>query len=266
MRFEFIREHAATWPIRLMCRVLQVSASGYYAWRVRPDSARRIANRHLLGDIRRLEAEHRGRYGSSRMHAALRAEGQTVSRGRIERLMRHNGIRALAGRWKLAGMPWREQLLSTQVGHLLPVTACSEPDVNGSDAPARLRALRSFKPQGVSPNDCSSGRPLGCRAQSATVSQMVLATLTATNPVWPHPSRERLSFPTQSHQSLDSQLINRGVNRRHQFTPTCHCPLSAGRCEQRSSYFAWTDRLLCCAGGEKCQSSVACVQDHHPPD
>ena len=51
MRFEFIREHAATWPIRLMCRVLQVSASGYYAWRVRPDSARRVANRHLLGDI-----------------------------------------------------------------------------------------------------------------------------------------------------------------------------------------------------------------------
>ena len=98
MRFEFIREHSARWPIRLMCRVLQVSASGYYAWRVRPDSARRIANRHLLGDIRRLEAEHRGRYGSPRMHAALRAEGQTVSQGRIERLMRHHGIRALAGR------------------------------------------------------------------------------------------------------------------------------------------------------------------------
>ena len=98
MRFGFIREHAATWPIRLMCRVLQVSASGYYAWRVRPDSARRVANRHLLGDIRRLEAEHRGRYGSPRMHAALRSEGRTVSRGRIARLMRHNGIRALAGR------------------------------------------------------------------------------------------------------------------------------------------------------------------------
>ena len=49
MRFTFIRDHAGTWPIRLMCRVLQVSASGYYAWRDRPDSARLVANRHLLG-------------------------------------------------------------------------------------------------------------------------------------------------------------------------------------------------------------------------
>jgi transposase InsO family protein len=98
MRFTFIRDHAGTWPIRLMCRVLQVSASGYYAWRDRPDSARLIANRHLLGDVRRLQAEHRGRYGSPRMHAALRAEGRTVSRGRVARLMRHHGIRGLAGR------------------------------------------------------------------------------------------------------------------------------------------------------------------------
>ena len=52
------------WPIRLMCRVLEVSASGYYAWRIRPDSARRRANRALLADVRRLHAEHHGRYGS----------------------------------------------------------------------------------------------------------------------------------------------------------------------------------------------------------
>ena len=92
------RSRRGTWPIRLMCRVLQVSASGYYAWRDRPDSARLVANRHLLGDVRRLQAEHRGRYGSPRMHAALRAEGRTVSRGRVARLMRHHGIRGLAGR------------------------------------------------------------------------------------------------------------------------------------------------------------------------
>ena len=81
-----------------MCRVLEVSTSGYYAWRSRPESARSAANRKLLGDVRRLHGEHHGRYGSPRMHAALRAEGGTASRGRVERLMRCHGIRALAGR------------------------------------------------------------------------------------------------------------------------------------------------------------------------
>lgn len=98
MSFNFIRDHAGRWPVRLMCRVLEVSASGYYAWRGRPESPRSVANRKLLGDVRRLHAEHRGRYGSPRMHAALRAEGRTASRGRVARLMRRHGIRALAGR------------------------------------------------------------------------------------------------------------------------------------------------------------------------
>ena len=74
MSFNFIRDHAGRWPVRLMCRVLEVSASGYYAWRNRPESARAAANRTLLADVRRLHAEHHGRYGSPRMHAALRAE------------------------------------------------------------------------------------------------------------------------------------------------------------------------------------------------
>ena len=64
MSFRFIRDHADRWPIRLMCRVLEVSASGYYAWRSRPESARTAANRTLLADVRRLHAEHRGRYAA----------------------------------------------------------------------------------------------------------------------------------------------------------------------------------------------------------
>lgn len=101
MRFAFIDEHSSIWPVRAMCRVLQVSPSGYYAWRDRPESARAAANRHLLVEVRRLHARHGRRYGSPRMHAALRAEGYGCSRGRIERLMHANGIRALAsGRFR----------------------------------------------------------------------------------------------------------------------------------------------------------------------
>lgn len=57
MSFRFIRDHASRWPIRLMRRVLSVSASGYYAWRNRPDSARAVANRALLADVRRLPSD-----------------------------------------------------------------------------------------------------------------------------------------------------------------------------------------------------------------
>ena len=98
MRFVFIRDHRTIWPIRLMCRVLEVSASGYYAWRNRLESVRSKANRELMVDVERLHKEHRGRYGSPRIHAALHAEGKSPSLGRVARLMRHHGLRALAGR------------------------------------------------------------------------------------------------------------------------------------------------------------------------
>jgi putative transposase len=113
MRFGFIEQHARTYPVRLMCRVLDVSASGYYAWRSRPESARAAANRRLLQALHRLQAHHRGRYGSPRMHAALRAEGHRVGRGRVERLMRRHGIRALARR--------RFRLTTTDSRHPLPI-------------------------------------------------------------------------------------------------------------------------------------------------
>lgn len=113
MSFKFIRDHAERWPVRLMCRVLDVSASGYYAWRNHPESARTRANRTLLGDVRRLHAEHHGRYGSPRIHAALRAEGRIASRGRVERLMHRHGIRALAGR--------RFKPCTTDSRHSLPI-------------------------------------------------------------------------------------------------------------------------------------------------
>ena len=85
MRFRLIEDHQGVWPVRVMCDALSVSPSGYYAWRSRPDSPRKISNRDLLADIRRVHAQHQERYGAPRVHAELRAEGQTVSRKRVER-------------------------------------------------------------------------------------------------------------------------------------------------------------------------------------
>ena len=98
MRFRLIEDHRDVWPVRVMCDALSVSPSGFYAWRSRPEGPRKIANRELLADIRRVHADHRGRYGAPRIHAELRAQGQSVSRKRVERVMRRHGIRAHAPR------------------------------------------------------------------------------------------------------------------------------------------------------------------------
>ena len=58
MRFRLIEDHREIWPVRVMCKALSVSPSGYYAWRSRPDRPRKIANRVLLVDIQRVHAQH----------------------------------------------------------------------------------------------------------------------------------------------------------------------------------------------------------------
>lgn len=88
MTFEFILAEKAHHAIRTMCQVLDVSPSGYYAWRGRPlFTPRGGANRALRAKIRAIHAESRGRYGSPRVHAALQAQGERVGRKRVIRLM-----------------------------------------------------------------------------------------------------------------------------------------------------------------------------------
>ena len=98
MRFRFIEDRRADYPVTVMCGVLGVSPAGYYAWRSRPESRRSAANRDLLSDIERVHRDNRGCYGSPRVHAELQAQGRGASRGRIERLMRRHGIRAIMAR------------------------------------------------------------------------------------------------------------------------------------------------------------------------
>jgi putative transposase len=94
MKFRLIEDQREMFPVRVMCDVMGVSPAGYYAWRGRPESPGKAANRALLTGIQRVHAAHRGRYGAPRIHAALHAEGHKASRGRVERLMRHHGIQA----------------------------------------------------------------------------------------------------------------------------------------------------------------------------
>jgi len=93
MIYRFVEAHRQTYPVRVMCRVLSVSSSGYYAWRDRPESRRSQANRALVEQIRVAHQRGRGTYGSPRVYRELRRSGVACSLGRVERLMRSAGIR-----------------------------------------------------------------------------------------------------------------------------------------------------------------------------
>ena len=88
----------ASHPIATMCRLLEVSASGYHGWRVRPASARSQADAALLARIKAIHAASRRTYGAPRIHAELAAEGISVGRKRVARLMRAAGLRGVSRR------------------------------------------------------------------------------------------------------------------------------------------------------------------------
>lgn len=94
MKFAFIHDHLAQYEPMLVCRVLKVSRSGYYAWLGRSASSRRERLVRLSVEIRAVHAEHRGVYGSPRVHAVLNSGGQQVCVNTVAKIMRKEGLRA----------------------------------------------------------------------------------------------------------------------------------------------------------------------------
>ena len=93
-RWDFISVQRADFGVQRICRVLEVSRSGYYRWLAGAEAreARRAADDALVEEIREIHADHKGTYGVRRIHAELRGFGHTVNRKRVERLMRVNGF------------------------------------------------------------------------------------------------------------------------------------------------------------------------------
>ena len=107
MTFRFIAEQAGQHPVKRLCAVLEVSESGYYAWRKRAVSERARANGELVEQIRQVHQASRGTYGSPRVQAALRQQGVVCTRKRVARLMQQAGRGAVTASGDASARPTR---------------------------------------------------------------------------------------------------------------------------------------------------------------
>lgn len=98
MKYQFIATHRQEFKITVMCRVLDVSRSGYYAWRNRPTSARKMADQHLTEQIEVIHQKSRRTYGSRRIQKELADQGIKCGHNRVARLMREVGLSAKQSR------------------------------------------------------------------------------------------------------------------------------------------------------------------------
>ena len=98
MRFTFIDVEKALYPMRILCRVLEVSRSGYYAWRARKPSARDLEDERLRPKIAAAFETGRGTYGSPRVRDELIDQGFEIGRKRVTRLMREMGLQGVTPR------------------------------------------------------------------------------------------------------------------------------------------------------------------------
>lgn len=124
MRDLFPSRQPSSVPVRVMCRVLQVSAAGYYGWLHRPPSATEQRRETLAEAIREIHAERKGRYGSPRMQAELVARQLPRSANTAARIVKSPGLRAISHR--------KFRVRTTDSGHEFPAAG----NVANQDFPA----------------------------------------------------------------------------------------------------------------------------------
>ena len=113
MKYACVARHVDEFDVRLMCEVLEVSPSGYYAWRKRPPSERALADERLLLNVRIAHAESGGTYGAPRIQRELKDEGISVGTKRVARLMRQEGLTGRTAR--------RRRVATTDSAHAHPI-------------------------------------------------------------------------------------------------------------------------------------------------
>jgi transposase InsO family protein len=94
VKFSFIRDHQRQFPVDLLCLVLGVSRSGYYAWRERPAGPSALRRERLVEQIEAAHRQSRAIYGSPRVHQELVAQGVRCCENTVAKLMRRQGLRS----------------------------------------------------------------------------------------------------------------------------------------------------------------------------
>lgn len=91
-RFRFVEDHRDVYDVKRLCALVEVSRSGFYAWRTRPASTRSLTDAELFERISTIHSESRRTYGAPRVHGQLARRGINVGCKRVARLMRSNGL------------------------------------------------------------------------------------------------------------------------------------------------------------------------------
>ena len=92
MKYAFIKENNRQYGVQKMCKVLKVSRSGYYGWKIRPVSKREFFDKYLVIEIRQIHIESKENYGTIKVWKALRVKNVSCGKHRVARLRKINGI------------------------------------------------------------------------------------------------------------------------------------------------------------------------------
>ncbi len=122
-----MRTHQEVFSVSRMCRIFEVSRSGFYEWLSRPESARKQVDRQLADDIKQSLEDSRENYGTRRIQQTLRDQGKQVSRARIGRLMRQQELRCKT-RWRFRATTNSNHTLPVAPNHLDRQFQVAEPD------------------------------------------------------------------------------------------------------------------------------------------
>jgi len=207
-------------PVRLMCRCLRVSASGYYDWSKRLPSAQALDNQRLLGRIRELHQDSRGTLGAGRMHEDLVEEGEPASLNRVARLMAADGLQGWP-RPKRRGPRSQPALTPPGVRNLLERDfAALEPETKWVTDITEIKT-RQGKLYLCIVLDLFDQRVAGWSMHHRQDRQMVIRAVQMA--VW----QRQCSHPVILHSDRGSQFRS-GDYQRYLATNTLVCSMSAG--------------------------------------